>query len=86
MCNKIFLNNNTGAAALFAQFQIDQFRSIAWYNTVFGVLFIVLQIILFHGESTCKTRRRCQLCHSKLRDQNIHATEVFISLTIEILG
>lgn len=65
---------------MFAQFQIDQFRSIAWYNVAFGVAFILLQLVLFHGESTCKTAKQCQLCHSKFCTMNkTSVMEIFIS-------
>ena len=73
-----------GAAAVFAQFQIDQFRSIAWYNVAFGVLFMALQIILFRGESTFKTAKRCQLCQSQLRNPSIGVIEIFISSNVQL--
>ena len=40
---------------------------------------MVLQIILFRGESTCKTAKRCQLCQSQLHNPNIGVMELFIS-------
>jgi hypothetical protein len=49
-----------GAAAVLAQFKIDQFRSIAWFNVAFGVAFIILEVIIFRGESNFKKlKSRC---------------------------
>ena len=39
---------------LLTLFDIDQFRSIAWFNVALGVTFIVLQLLLLQGESECK--------------------------------
>ena len=33
---------------------VDQFRSIAWFNLALGLAFIILQLLLFRGESDCK--------------------------------
>ena len=40
-----------GVAAILVQFHIDYFRSIGWYNAALGVLFVLLQFAVFHGES-----------------------------------
>lgn len=43
-----------------AQFEIDQFRSIAWFNVAFGMAFIILEVVIFRGESNFKKMRsRC---------------------------
>ena len=42
-----------GAAVIFAQFHINQFRAIAWFNVAAGVALIALQVALFHGDSSC---------------------------------
>ena len=56
----------TGAAAIFTQFDIDQFRSIAWYNVAAGVLFVALLVLLFHGEAGCsEIRKRRHNCCKK---------------------
>ncbi len=39
---------------LFAQYPIDQFRAIAWYNVAMGTSLLVLQLFLFRGEGSCK--------------------------------
>ena len=44
----------TGAAVIFAQFPIDQFRAIAWYNIVMGTVLLLLQLVLFRGEAGCR--------------------------------
>ena len=44
----------TGATVVFAQFPISQFRAIAWFNVAVGLFFILLQLLLFRGESQCK--------------------------------
>lgn len=65
---------------MFSQFDIDQFRSIAWYNVAFGVLFILLLFALFHGESGCsKVKSRCKLCKFKVHDSKCDKFEIFIS-------
>ena len=43
---------------------IDQFRSIAWFNLALGLAFIVLQLLLFRGESDCK---KCNVKHKSKR-------------------
>lgn len=47
---------------------------------------MVLQIILFRGESACKTAKRCQLCQSKLRNPNVGVMEIFISSNLQLLA
>ena len=42
-----------GVAAILVQFPIDHFRSIGWYNVILGVLYILLQLAVFRGESRC---------------------------------
>lgn len=71
----------TGIAAVFAQFAIDQFRSIAWYNVAIGVALIILQLIIFHGESNCnKLPQRCTLCRTILKKRKISIIDIVISL------
>ena len=71
----------TGIAAVFAQFKIDQFRSIAWYNVAIGVALIILQLTIFHGESNCnKLPQRCTLCRTILKKRKISIVDIVISL------
>ena len=55
----------TGVATIFAQFDIDQFRSIAWYNVAAGVALIILQLVIFHGESSCHHKVKQCKCSPK---------------------
>ena len=50
----------TGVAVILAQFHVNHFRSIAWYNVILGILYILLQIAIFRGESTCLCENLCQ--------------------------
>ena len=59
-----------GVAVIFAQFPINQFRSIAWYNAVVGVGIIVTQIIIFRGESSCNKLSNCSWKRSKARHKS----------------
>ena len=53
---------------IFAQFPINQFRSIAWYNAAVGVGIIVTQMFLFRGESSCdKLTNNCSSKKNKAR-------------------
>ncbi len=53
-----------GAAVIFAQFPIDQFRAIAWYNVVMGTVLLLLQLVLFRGEADCHVWSRVKnSCH-----------------------
>ena len=72
--------SHLGAAAVLAQFNIDQFRSIAWFNVAFGVAFIVLQVAIFKGESSF-TKLKSQCANWKLRKFNYKAApqEVAVS-------
>lgn len=66
---------------MFAQFQIDQFRSIAWYNVALGVALIVLLFVIFHGESNCnKLPQRRTLCKTIFKRRKISIINVVISL------
>ena len=42
-----------GVAAILAQFPIDHFRSMGWYNVILGVLYVLLLFAMFHGERKC---------------------------------
>ena len=71
----------TGIAAVFAQFAIDQFRSIAWYNVALGVALIILLFVIFHGESNCnKLPQRRTLCKTIFKRRKISIINVVISL------
>ena len=71
----------TGIAAVFAQFKIDQFRSIAWYNVAIGVALIILQFTIFHGESNCnKLPQRCTLRRTIFKKRKISIVDIVISL------
>ena len=48
-----------------AQLDVDQFRSVAWYNVAGGISLILLQIVMVHGESKCRKALK-QLCKCKL--------------------
>ena len=50
----------TGVAAIIAQFRINHFRSVAWYNVVIGIGYIFLQLAMFRGESRCECQNTCQ--------------------------
>ena len=72
----------TGVAAIFAQFDIDPFRSIAWYNAAAGMALIVLQFLLFHGESKCKKLPKCPMtCSWKITksSSDVDYFKIFIS-------
>ena len=62
VCNMVCLYPGlAGVATIFAQFDIDQFRSIAWYNAAAGMALIVLQFVIFRGESKCKKLPECSM-------------------------
>ena len=44
---------STGATVAFSQFDINQFRAIAWFNVAAGLGFVVLLVVVFRGESGC---------------------------------
>ena len=66
---------------MFSQFDIDQFRSIAWFNVAFGVAYTMLLVIMFHGESKCQINsRRKELCFMvNPRHFSINPLEIIIS-------
>lgn len=43
----------TGATVAFSQFDINQFRAIAWFNVAAGLGFVILLLVIFRGESGC---------------------------------
>ena len=59
--NAVFLST-TGFTALIAQFHVDHFRSVAWFNVGLGVGYIFLQLATFHGETKCHCRNLRQNC------------------------
>ena len=71
-----------GAAALIAQFDIDQFRTIAWLNVAVGVTMGLLEVIIFSDNLyTCGHMKR-PFCFSTVYKQKLNCSrlEVFISL------
>ena len=77
-----------GAALLFSLFDISQFRSIAWFNVAGGAALLVLQVVLFHGESNCKKLSKMswksQKCPKKLPRLHINCLNFFISYKLAI--
>ena len=80
-------SHSTGATVVFAQFPISQFRAIAWFNVAVGLLFILLQLILFRGESKCT-----KLPHFSFRCWSVRCTwssitciDIVVSLKLEIV-
>lgn len=63
-----------GVAVIFAQFPINQFRSIAWYNAVLGLVIIVTQIFVFRGESSCKDTNCSKSLHNRNKRNSIRPT------------
>jgi len=59
-----------GVAAILVQFPIDHFRSIGWYNVILGVLYVLLQFALFHGESRWHCGNVLQKCGCKLTEKS----------------
>ena len=56
----------TGFAAIIAQFHINHFRSVAWYNVVIGIGYIFLQLAMFRGESKCDCQNTCRKSNCSL--------------------
>lgn len=71
----------TGAAAIIAQFDIDQFRTIAWFNVVIGVILGVLQILMFSDNLYACDHWKRPFCFSSVSKRAIRFTrlDVFIS-------
>ncbi len=63
-----------------AQFKVDQFRSIAWYNVALGVAAMVLQLAMFHGESSFKKVSKPRLSLFCSEDFKFNPSEFLISL------
>ena len=53
-----------GATVIFAQFTINQFRSIAWFNAAMGVVIILIQILMFKGEMRCNRYAKQSCCRT----------------------
>ena len=68
-----------GAAIMFAQFDINQFRAIVWFNVAAGVAFIVLQLLMFHGEVGWNYKMRKQCAFTKADRFWNSPFELFIS-------
>ena len=60
----------TGAVVILAQFHINHFRSIAWYNVIIGIGYILLQIIMFQGESKCHCEDFCRKSKCSLPERS----------------
>ena len=74
-----------GAAVVFAQYPIDQFRSIAWYNMGFGVALLIMQVIIFRGESSFKKISQCRnicQCANRKTQFRLGPLTFFISSTL----
>jgi len=74
-----------GVAAILAQFPIDHFRSIGWYNVILGVLYILLQFVMFHGESkwhcgTVHQRHGCSMPEKSNWERVMTANHVVVIL------
>ena len=70
-----------GTAALIAQFNVDQFRTIAWFNVVFGVALALLQIAIFSDTiHICKEGVK-PTCFNEISKKKwkISRLEIFIS-------
>ena len=65
-----FLSHPTGAVVILAQFHINHFRSIAWYNVIIGIGYILLQIIMFQGESKCHCEDFCRKSKCSLPERS----------------
>ena len=67
MHTTLIFTSISGFAVILAQFKVNQFRSIAWYNVALGVAAMLLQLAMFHGESTFKkvSKQRLSLFCSK---------------------
>lgn len=85
----------TGATVVFAQFPISQFRAIAWFNVAVGLLFILLQLLLFQGESQCTKLPRiscwcwnssCTLSSITCKDLPVSLRLITIVITVHVLG
>ena len=70
---------STGVAAILSQFNISHFRSIAWYNVALGVSFIVLEFLMFHGESKCPDLHQGCNCRKNWKRGKIDVTLILVS-------
>jgi len=69
----------TGVAAILSQFNISHFRSIAWYNVALGVSFILLEFLMFHGESKCPDLHQGCNCRKNWKRGKIDVTLILVS-------
>ena len=44
---------STGFPIILANFDVDHFRTVGWFNVAVGVALIVLGVVMFHGEYKC---------------------------------
>ena len=81
----IHLALSTGVTMIFSRFDISQFRSIAWFNTATGLAFVVLQLVMFHGESGCrKPPQLGQRVYDMCKPQQ--ATMIWINVLVSFHG
>lgn len=74
-------------AVIFAQFPINQFRSIAWYNVAVGLVVIVTQVLIFRGESSCEKLTKCStVCKQKKMKSKTKSTNSEKSTSDKILS
>ena len=74
-----------GVAAILSQFNISHFRAIAWYNVALGVAFVVLELLMFHGESKCPDLRQGCNCTMNWKRGKIDVTLILVSFTLQQL-
>lgn len=83
-CNCMYFYTSTGVAAILAQFNINQFRSIAWYNVALGVVFVMLEFLIFHGERKCPDFS--QQCNFKKSYKWKNADVILILISFLLFG
>ena len=47
---------------VFAQFPINQFRCIGWFNAVMGMTIILIHMLMFKGEMKCNRHNKHRTC------------------------
>ena len=60
-------------AVVFAQFPMNQFCSIGWFNAVMGMPVIFIQILMFKGEMNCtrQSKNGILAAHAKLSKSHL---------------
>ena len=68
---------------MLANFDVNQFTSIGWFNVAYGLTLIALQLVMFHGESKCTWRSqkpvKSRTWHVLRLGPGAVAMEIFIS-------